>query len=150
MWALLIMRCVFWHVFFACVSCRAFYSLRKCGIEADDVRMAVCVMRVVPARYAFVIHTKNPSNNDANEVRACAICVQQALQQRKQANCRTCVVWQGGCVCHLVIAPAAGDPAGGLWPRSPSHHLTGLCCLCLPAAHAPCLVYAHCLHAGVC
>jgi hypothetical protein len=26
-------------------------------------------MRVVPARYAFVIHTKNPSNNDANEVR---------------------------------------------------------------------------------
>lgn len=50
--------------------CRAFYSLRKCGIEADDVRMAVCVMRVVPARYAFVIHTKNPSNNDANEVRA--------------------------------------------------------------------------------
>jgi alpha-glucan,water dikinase len=49
--------------------CRAFYSLRKVGIEADDVRMAVCVMRVVPARYAFVIHTKNPSNNDANEVR---------------------------------------------------------------------------------
>jgi hypothetical protein len=53
---------------------RAFYSLRKCGIEADDVRMAVCVMRVVPARYAFVIHTKNPSNNDANEVRG-ALCV---------------------------------------------------------------------------
>jgi len=52
------------------LGCRAFYSLRKCGIEADDVRMAVCVMRVVPARYAFVIHTKNPSNNDANEVRA--------------------------------------------------------------------------------
>jgi alpha-glucan,water dikinase len=51
------------------VSHRAFYSLRKVGIEADDVRMAVCVMRVVPARYAFVIHTKNPSNNDANEVR---------------------------------------------------------------------------------
>jgi len=47
---------------------RAFYSLRKCGIEADDVRMAVCIMRVVPARYAFVIHTKNPSNNDAAEV----------------------------------------------------------------------------------
>lgn len=41
--------------------------------------MAVCVMRVVPARYAFVIHTKNPSNNDANEVcegwRGCCGCV---------------------------------------------------------------------------
>lgn len=48
---------------------RAFYSLRKCGIDADDVRMAVCVMRVVPARYAFVIHTKNPQTNDSSEVR---------------------------------------------------------------------------------
>lgn len=47
---------------------RAFYSLRKCGIDADDVRMAVCVMRVVPARYAFVIHTKNPQTNDSSEV----------------------------------------------------------------------------------
>ena len=47
---------------------RAFYSLRKCGIDANDVRMAVCVMRVVPARYAFVIHTKNPQTNDASEV----------------------------------------------------------------------------------
>lgn len=65
-----------WHIdvrfncmLLLCCVCRAFYSLRKVGIEADDVRMAVCVMRVVPARYAFVIHTKNPSNNDANEVR---------------------------------------------------------------------------------
>lgn len=49
---------------------RAFYSLRKCGIDADDVRMAVCVMRVVPARYAFVIHTKNPQTNDSSEVGA--------------------------------------------------------------------------------
>lgn len=47
---------------------RAFYSLRKCGIDADDVRMAVCVMRVVPARYAFVIHTKNPQTNDSSEI----------------------------------------------------------------------------------
>ena len=50
---------------------RAFYSLRKCGIDADDVRMAVCVMRVVPARYAFVIHTKNPQTNDSSEVSGC-------------------------------------------------------------------------------
>lgn len=69
---------------------RAFYSLRKCGIEADDVRMAVCVMRVVPARYAFVIHTKNPSNNDANEV------------------CEGCVLGGGMCMfaCRPVAPPA--------------------------------------------
>jgi phosphoenolpyruvate synthase/pyruvate phosphate dikinase len=39
------------------------------GLNFDDVRMAVLVQRVVPARYAFVIHTRNPSNNDETEVR---------------------------------------------------------------------------------
>ena len=34
------------------------------------MRMAVLVQRIVPARYAFVIHTRNPSNNDEGEVRA--------------------------------------------------------------------------------
>lgn len=37
-------------------------------LNFDDVRMAVLVQRVVPAQYAFVIHTKNPSNNDEEEV----------------------------------------------------------------------------------
>jgi len=66
-----IYRASWWWLTIALVlaACRrAFYSLRKVGIDCDDVRMAVCVMRVVPARYAFVIHTKNPSNNDASEV----------------------------------------------------------------------------------
>jgi alpha-glucan, water dikinase len=40
---------------------RAFYSMRKVGLNFMDLRMAVLVQRVVPARYAFVIHTNNPS-----------------------------------------------------------------------------------------
>ncbi len=47
---------------------RAYYSLRKAGLDFDSVRMAVLVQRVVPAQYAFVIHTRNPSNNDESEV----------------------------------------------------------------------------------
>jgi alpha-glucan,water dikinase len=38
------------------------------GLSFDDVRMAVLVQRVVPAHYAFVIHTRNPSNNDEKEI----------------------------------------------------------------------------------
>jgi hypothetical protein len=38
------------------------------GLSFEDVRMAVLVQRVVPAHYAFVIHTRNPSNNDEQEV----------------------------------------------------------------------------------
>ena len=66
---------------------RAYYSLKKVGLvnlslhhllplftwtqvglNFDDVRMAVLVQQIVPARYAFVIHTRNPSNNDESEV----------------------------------------------------------------------------------
>jgi len=47
---------------------RAYFSLRKIGLSFEDVRMAVLVQRVVPAHYAFVIHTRNPSNNDPNEI----------------------------------------------------------------------------------
>jgi alpha-glucan,water dikinase len=48
---------------------RAYYSLKKVGLDFDSVRMAVLVQRVVKPQYAFVIHTKNPSNNDEGEVR---------------------------------------------------------------------------------
>ena len=40
---------------------RAFYSMRKVGLDFMSLRMAVLVQRVVPARYAFVIHTTNPA-----------------------------------------------------------------------------------------
>jgi len=47
---------------------RAYYSMRKAGLPFMDLRMAVLVMRVVPAQYAFVIHTMNPSTRDETEV----------------------------------------------------------------------------------
>ncbi|KAL4448876.1 hypothetical protein ABPG77_007593 [Micractinium sp. CCAP 211/92] len=47
---------------------RAYVSTRKVGINFDDVRMAVLCQRVVPAQYAFVIHTTNPTNGDEGEV----------------------------------------------------------------------------------
>jgi alpha-glucan, water dikinase len=47
---------------------RAYLSTRKVGIPFDGVRMAVLVQRVVPATYAFVIHTTNPTTGDEDEV----------------------------------------------------------------------------------
>lgn len=41
---------------------RAMLSMRKVGIDFRDIRMAVLCQRVVPAAYAYVIHTTNPSN----------------------------------------------------------------------------------------
>ena len=44
---------------------RALLSMRKVGLDFRDLRMAVLVQRVVPAAYAFVIHTHNPSTGDS-------------------------------------------------------------------------------------
>ncbi|KAK9809702.1 hypothetical protein WJX73_007079 [Symbiochloris irregularis] len=47
---------------------RAMLSMRKVGLDFRDLRMAVLVQRVVPAAYAYVIHTENPTNNSPDEV----------------------------------------------------------------------------------
>ncbi len=47
---------------------RALLSMKKVGLDFRDLRMAVLVQRVVPAAYAFVIHTDNPTNGSPDEV----------------------------------------------------------------------------------
>ena len=42
--------------------------LRFTCADGFDMLCLYCLQRVVPAQYAFVIHTKNPSNNDEEEV----------------------------------------------------------------------------------
>ncbi|GBG63702.1 hypothetical protein CBR_g39013 [Chara braunii] len=49
---------------------RAYLSTRKAKINHDLVCMAVLVQEIVQADYAFVIHTTNPSNDDASEIYA--------------------------------------------------------------------------------
>ena len=47
---------------------RAFLSRQKMGVPHESLFMAVLIQEVVPADYAFVIHTVNPANNNANEL----------------------------------------------------------------------------------
>ncbi len=47
---------------------RAFLSRKKLGISHDQLFMAVLIQSVVPADYAFVVHTVNPSTGNANEL----------------------------------------------------------------------------------
>ena len=47
---------------------RAFIACTKVGIKLSDIYMAVLCQKIIPAEYAFVIHTKNPSTNNLNEV----------------------------------------------------------------------------------
>ena len=46
---------------------RAYLSLRGNGIAHDSLRMSVLVQRVVGARYAFVLHTVDPTADTAEE-----------------------------------------------------------------------------------
>ena len=47
---------------------RAGANLHPTPLSSDALRMAVLVQRVVPAAYAFVIHTRNPLTGDADDV----------------------------------------------------------------------------------
>ena len=47
---------------------RAYLSRRAGGVAEGDLSMAVLLMDLVPAEYAFVLHTTNPITGDANEV----------------------------------------------------------------------------------
>lgn len=47
---------------------RAFLATKKIGVSLHQVYMAVLVQEIIPAEYAYVIHTSNPTNGEDNEV----------------------------------------------------------------------------------
>ena len=47
---------------------RAFLSRRRVGLPDEALSMSVLIQRVVPADYAFVLHTVNPSTGNRNEL----------------------------------------------------------------------------------
>ena len=47
---------------------RAYIATSKVGITLNDIRMAVLCQKIIPTEYAYVIHTKNPSTNNPDEV----------------------------------------------------------------------------------
>jgi len=47
---------------------RAFLATSKVGINLNDIKMSVLCQKIIPSDYAFVIHTKNPSNNNPDEL----------------------------------------------------------------------------------
>ena len=53
---------------------RAYIATSKVGITLNDIRMAVLCQKIIPAEYAYVIHTKNPSTNNPDEVFA-EVCI---------------------------------------------------------------------------
>ena len=53
---------------------RAVLSCKKASLKHADLSMAVLCQPVVRARYAFVLHTVNPQNNDDNEIYGELVC----------------------------------------------------------------------------
>ena len=47
---------------------RAFLATKKLGVQMNQIYMAVLVQKIIPAEYAYVIHTTNPTNNEDDEV----------------------------------------------------------------------------------
>ena len=47
---------------------RVYISLSKYNIGLSNVKMSILVQKIIPSDYAFVIHTKNPINNNPSEL----------------------------------------------------------------------------------
>ncbi|OMJ90459.1 hypothetical protein SteCoe_7158 [Stentor coeruleus] len=47
---------------------RVFLSTQKARINLSDVKMSVLCQEVISGDYAFVLHTKNPTNNNTDEI----------------------------------------------------------------------------------
>lgn len=47
---------------------RAYLATKKLGVSLNQIFMAVLVQKVVPAEYAYVVHTTNPTNSNDLEV----------------------------------------------------------------------------------
>ncbi len=79
------------EVFYGMGSIETKPWVRKVGIDFRDIRMAVLCQRIVPAAYAFVIHTTNPSNGAAKRGRdskSASPCTM--LQRSLFPHARTC------------------------------------------------------------
>ena len=47
---------------------RVYLSMQKLNISFDKIKVSVLIQKIIPTEYAFVIHTKNPLNNNNNEI----------------------------------------------------------------------------------
>ena len=47
---------------------RVFIATNKVGIDLEQIKMSVLIQKIIPAEYAYVIHTKNPTNNSNKEI----------------------------------------------------------------------------------
>ena len=47
---------------------RVLIATNKVGIDLAQIKMSVLIQKIIPAEYAYVIHTKNPTNNSKNEI----------------------------------------------------------------------------------
>ena len=47
---------------------RVLIATDKVGIDLAQIKMSVLIQKIIPAEYAYVIHTKNPTNNSKNEI----------------------------------------------------------------------------------
>ena len=52
---------------------RVYISTKKTGFGLKNIKMSVLCQKIIPAEYAYVIHTKNPTNNNSDEVFAEAV-----------------------------------------------------------------------------
>ncbi len=47
---------------------RVYLSMQKLNLKYDKIKISILTQKIIPSEYAFVIHTKNPINNNKKEI----------------------------------------------------------------------------------
>ena len=47
---------------------RVYLSMQKLNLKYDKIKISILTQKIIPSEYAFVIHTKNPINNNKKEL----------------------------------------------------------------------------------
>jgi alpha-glucan,water dikinase len=47
---------------------RVYLSMQKLNLKYEELKISILTQKIIPSEYAFVIHTKNPINNNKKEI----------------------------------------------------------------------------------
>jgi alpha-glucan,water dikinase len=103
---------------------RAHLSRRSCRMEHNDIFLAVLVQQVVPAEYAYVIHTVNPFTGNKDEVYAeLVLGLGETLVSGEPGRALSFTYSRSSGRCHILSFPSKGKGifGSGLIFRSDSN-----------------------------
>jgi alpha-glucan,water dikinase len=84
---------------------RAYLSRISRGLSSNQIRMGVLIQKVIPADYAFIVHTCNPISDNPNEILTEVVVGLGETLAGNSAGAPLSVISKKGACTHLLLSP---------------------------------------------